>query len=299
MKKLIALLLAAMMVVCLFAACGKQNTTQSEEPKAETPAAETPAEEAPAEEAPAQPEKITVGLMSGFQPYCYMNDDGTVGGYDAAVVSEAASRLGIEIEWLVVPWESLLTSLDADKCQMVSSQLWRTEERCAQYTMATVPYFECGGQLLVKADNDAITSLTTIGDESIGTTVGDAWTTYLETYNEENGGILNISYYSEDIATIVQDIANGRVAATLNDPVVIWQKVEAQNLENEVKLVGELEGSGCCYTAFQMTEEGKALRDRFDQAYLEMIEDGTMARLCTEWFGNDYTTNLLDNIAEK
>lgn len=292
MKKLIALLLATMMVLGLFAACSQ--TPAADAPAADAPAADAPAADAPA--APALPAKITVGLMSGFQPYCYMNDDGTVGGFDAEVVMEAAKRLGIEVEWLVVPWESLMVSLDADKCQIVSSQLWRTPERCAQYTMAKVPYFECGGQLLVAADNDTITSLATMGDAAIGTTVGDAWTTYLEDYNKANNDVLNISYYSEDIAVIIQDIANGRVAATLNDPVVMWEKVKAQNLESSVKLVGSLEGSGCCYTAFQMTPEGETLRDAFDTVYLEMINDGTMAELSVKWFGNDYTGNLLANV---
>ena len=51
MKKLIALLLAAMMVLAL-AACG--GAPAAEAPAAEAPAAEAPAEEAPAEEAPAE-----------------------------------------------------------------------------------------------------------------------------------------------------------------------------------------------------------------------------------------------------
>lgn len=322
MKKLLALSLILALLICMLAACSsgestpdetapeedasQQETAEEEEaPAEEEPAEEEPAEEAPAEEeaaeettVPPEFETITVGLMSGFQPYCYMNDDGTVGGFDVAVVTEAASRLGIELEWLVVPWDSLLISLDSGACQMVSSQLWKTEERLAQYAMSTVPYFESGGQLLVAADNDEVTSLDTLNGEPIGTTVGDSWTTYLETYNEEHDNVLNISYYSEDIATIVQDVANGRVAATLNDPVVIWERVEAQNLEDNVKLVGGLEGSGCCYAAFQKSESGEALRDLFDQAYLEMIEDGTMAEISIEYFGNDYTTNLLDNISE-
>ena len=146
MKKLIALLLAAMMVLGMLAACSQTpaaDAPAADAPAADAPAADAPAADAPAADAPAAPAlpaKITVGLMSGFQPYCYMNDDGTVGGFDAEVVTEAAKRLGIELEWLVVPWESLMVSLDADKCQIVSSQLWRTPERCAQYTMAKVPY---------------------------------------------------------------------------------------------------------------------------------------------------------------
>jgi len=132
-----------------------------------------------ADEAPALPDKITVGLMTGFQPYCWQNDDGSVDGFDTVLIKEAARRMGVKLEFLVVPWESLLTSLDANKCQVVSSQLWRTPERLARYTMSTVPYFEIGGQLLVRANNNDITGLDAMNGREIGTTVGDAWTTYL------------------------------------------------------------------------------------------------------------------------
>lgn len=237
------------------------------------------------------PKKITVGLMTGFQPYCWQNDDGSVDGFDTVII------LGVELDFLVVPWESLLTSLDADKCQVVSSQLWRTPERLSQYTMGTVPYLEIGGQLLVKADNTDITSLASLNGREIGTTVGDAWTTYLEKYNERNNNVLKLKYYSEDISTIIQDVAAGRTAATLNETVVMLSKVEALNLKNEVKVVGELEGAGFCYLAFQQSDSGRALRDAFDKVYLEMIEDGTITRICQEWFKTDLTGNLRNNIA--
>jgi len=74
-------------------------------------------------------------------------------------------------------------------------------------------------------------------------------------------------------------------------------KVKALNLEKEVKVVGKLEGAGSCYLAFQKSDSGKALRDAFDKVYLEMINDGTIRRICEEWFNSDLTGNLLNNIA--
>ena len=61
MKKLIALLLALVMVLSL-AACGAKEEPAAEAPAAEAPAAEAPAAEAPAAEAPAEKELITVGF---------------------------------------------------------------------------------------------------------------------------------------------------------------------------------------------------------------------------------------------
>lgn len=58
MKKLLALTLALLMCLSLFAGCGSKPAAPAEQPAAEEPAAapaeEAPAEEAPAEEAPAE-----------------------------------------------------------------------------------------------------------------------------------------------------------------------------------------------------------------------------------------------------
>ena len=234
--------------------------------------------------------------MSGYKPICFQNEDGTFDGYDVTIIREGARRLNVEIDFVVFPWESLLTSLDADKCQVVSCTLWRTPERLTRYTMGTVPYFEQGAQLLIRSDSTGITDLASLAGKSVGTTVGDAWTTFLEDYNAENGNPLELRYYSEDIATVIQDIANGRIDATLNDPTVMYEKILALGLVDQVKLVGDLQGSGFCYIATQLSPAGIAIRDAFDEVYLEMIKDGTVKRICEEWFGTDYTKYLLDNI---
>jgi L-cystine transport system substrate-binding protein len=288
MKKKSMLKLLAVLICFSILLAGCTATT-------ETPAPETP--EAPATDVP---KKLTVGLMTGFAPFEWQNDDGTVDGFDVKVIKEAANRLGIELEFLVVPWESLLTSLDAGKCQVVSTQLWRTEERLAKYYMGKVPYFEAGGKILVSADTTDINSLEDMKGRKFGTTVGDAWTTFLETYNDTHKGqdALNLTYYSEDISTIIQDIVTGRVAATLNDPTVMMEKAKALGVDDQVKLVGDLYNSGCTYLAYQKSDDGLKLRDMFDKVYLEMINDGTIAKICKDTFnGQDYTINLLQNIA--
>ena len=64
MKKLIAMLLAMVMVLGLVACAAKTEPpaadTKTETPAAETPAAETPAEETPAEETPAAEGRIPI-----------------------------------------------------------------------------------------------------------------------------------------------------------------------------------------------------------------------------------------------
>ena len=96
MKKLIALLLAALMVFSLVACAAKTETPAAETPAAETPAAETPAEEKPAEETPAaeEPAAVPEGFKVGF---ITLHDENST--YDLNFINaakEACEDLGVE-----------------------------------------------------------------------------------------------------------------------------------------------------------------------------------------------------------
>lgn len=277
MKKLLLVLLAIVMVFS-FAACGGgEEATETADDGARV---------------------IRVSSMTGYQPYAYIDEDDTVKGFEVAVVTEAVSRMeNTTAEFTALPWESLMPSLESGKCDVVSCQLWRTEERVEKYYMATVPYFECGGRICVAAGTEGIETIEDLHGKTVGTTVGDAYTTFLENYNEANGNPINIQYYSEDISTVLQDIVNGRIDATINEPNMMMNRAEIMGIGAELKVVGDLLESGFTYLAFAKTPEGEALRAEFDAIYLEMIEDGTMSALSKEYFaGEDYALNLKNGI---
>ena len=280
MKKLLLIVLAFAMVFS-FAACGG-------------------GEEA-TDEATDGARVIRVSSMTGYQPYAYIDEDDSVKGFEIAVVTEAVSRMeNTTVEFTALPWESLMPSLESGKCDVVSCQLWRTEERVEKYYMATVPYFECGGRICVAAGTEGIETIEDLHGKTVGTTVGDAYTTFLENYNEANGNPINIQYYQEDISTVLQDIVNGRIDATVNEPNMMMNRAQIMGIDAELKVVGDLLESGFTYLAFPKTDAGLTMRAEFDAIYLEMIEDGTMSALSKEYFaGEDYAQNLKSGIIEE
>jgi len=89
MKKLLALLLALVMVVGLVA-CGNNDAPAAEAPKADAPAADAPAADAPAADAPAAEKKVKVGLIS-------FNEATESSALIANGVREAAEKYGVEL----------------------------------------------------------------------------------------------------------------------------------------------------------------------------------------------------------
>ena len=89
MKKLLALLLALVMVVGLVA-CGAADAPAAEAPKADAPVADAPAADAPAADAPAADKKVKVGLIS-------FNEATESSALIANGVREAAEKYGVEL----------------------------------------------------------------------------------------------------------------------------------------------------------------------------------------------------------
>ena len=279
MKKLALLTLALCCTLVLLTACGNKDKTDGSKTSDKG--------------------TITVGLMSGYQPYEYQNEDGTYSGFDVDFITEALSRCGYDVDFYMVQWDGLLPALESGYCDVVSCQLARKDDRINKYYMGTVPYFEGGGALVVAADNSSITSLDDLAKsgDTIGVTVGDAWTAFLEQYNKDNNNALNLKYYSEDISTILQDIANGRIVATLNEPSVMKERAEVLGIADQLKILdGTLYDSYFASLAFSRTDDGKALRAELDKAITDMLNDGWLADLSVKYFGSDFTKNCLSNI---
>ncbi|MDR1634612.1 MAG: transporter substrate-binding domain-containing protein [Bifidobacteriaceae bacterium] len=113
-------------------------------------------------------------------PYAPFEDtDGDqVIGFDMDLTSEVAKDLGLEIEFVVVGFESIESgaSLDTDACDIGASALTITEDRLAKLDFSD-PYYETTMGLLVKAES-GISSLADLEGKAVGVqqgTTGEDW----------------------------------------------------------------------------------------------------------------------------
>ena len=267
-KKVIIVLLASVLVLGL-AACGAATEESKTDESKEV-------------------DVINVGTMGTYNPFSYTEEDGTLTGYDLEVLREIEKiDSSLKFNFIAGPWDSLFVGLDADKFQMLANQITSNPDRVANYHLTVNPYFTCVAQIIVKKGRTDIQSLEDLEGKTIGLTVGDSFTRIVEDWNAANGNILDIRYYEQDITTILEDIENGRIDATVNDPIMAKDKADVQGLEIDV--VGERIAADPTYFIFKQDEEGKELRDRVDAALAELIESGRLSELSIEWFGVDYT----------
>ena len=275
-RKILSLILTGVLVVGALTGCGSGSGSETANTSNPT-------------DSGSQAETVQVGTMGTYSPYSFEDESGKLTGYDLEVLRKVEEvDPSLHFEFVAGAWESLFVGLDADKFQMLANQITSNEERQEKYYLTENTYYNCVAQLIVKKGRTDINSLEDLKGKKIGLTVGDSFTLLVEKWNEEHDNILTIEYYSEDITTILQDIANGRVDATVNDPAVAVDKAETQGLE--VQPAGERLSSDPTYFIFKKDEKGKELRDKVDAALAKLIADGELSKLSKEWFGADYTS---------
>jgi L-cystine transport system substrate-binding protein len=185
------------------------------------------------------------------------------------------------------PWDSLFPALDSDRNQLLANQIARTPERIQKYAITEHTYHNAASQLIVKKGRTDINTLESLQGKRVGTTVGDNYTRYLEDWNVSHDNIIEIVYYEEDVTTVLQDIVNGRIDATLNDSVMAVAKAKAQGLD--IEPVGPYVENNPSYFIAKKDAAGQTLIGKLDAALAKLKADGSLSQLSTEWFGTDYT----------
>jgi len=163
MKKILALILALSLCVCVFAACG-------EEEKADN--------------------KLTMATNAAFPPYEYKDGDKFV-GIDIEIAQEIADKLGMELEIVDIEFGSIVAGVQSGKFDMGIAGMTVTDERLKSVNFSDS--YATGVQVvIVKEDSDIKTLDDLAGaDIKIGVqqdTTGDIYASD----TPENGG------YGED-----------------------------------------------------------------------------------------------------
>ena len=246
MKKIIALLLAMVMVLAMFTACGSKTAEEpaaeepaveepaAEEPAAEEPAAEEPAAEEPAADAPAaeltideikaqlqtvEDGKLTVATSPDFAPYEFysLDEDGnpTLAGFDMALAQYIADFLGLELEVIPMDFDGTLAELAAKSVDLSMAGYSPDPEREDKMDFSEIYY--TGGQSFVTVQDKAslFASLEDANnaDYSIGAQIGSIQVGLAEE-NTPDADIVQLSKVTDIIAELLAGQLDGAFIET-------------------------------------------------------------------------------------
>lgn len=234
-------------------------------------------------------DKVKVGTEGTYNPFTYRDEQGKLTGYDLEVLREIARRdPTLEFEFIASPWETLFPGLDANKFQVLANQIVSNPDREKRYYLTDQSYFTSVSQLIVKGGRTDINTLLDLKDKKVASIVGSSHTRALEDWNAKHNNLFKIIYYEGDISMILQDIQNGRIDATINDPIMAQDKAKIQGLN--INVIGdERIAADPTRFIFQKNATGLRLKQKIDRALQAMAEDGTLSAMSLKQFGKDYT----------
>ncbi|WP_108661781.1 transporter substrate-binding domain-containing protein [Acuticoccus kandeliae] len=230
--------------------------------------------------------KLRVGTETAFAPFDFIDTSGTHTGLNVDLFTEVGKELGVEIEWVELPWDGVLPGLEAGQFDMVAGPATITKARVERYRFLT-PIAEATVALLKKAGDDSIQKPEDIAGKLVGAGKATAQLAQLKAYGETlPGGIETREYVSFNEA--YADLAAGRIVAVGNSlPNIAFVAQQQPIFEVVLPPFGQKSYFGFIGTK---KPEDQALLDAVDEALIKMKGDGRMASLQEKWFGQSFDT---------
>lgn len=238
--------------------------------------------------------QVSVLTYNANPPYCYLDDNGNLVGYDVDVLKAVDERLddySFNIDSM--DFNAMITACESGSADLVSCQLVPNEDRKSKFIFSNEAI--CLSPMVFAVADPNIKTL----DDMAGKTVAGSQTSYewgmLEAYNEKypDKAVIQKAIASATSADIFNMIATGQVDSTLM-------------YDGSFDTVNEQTGAGlyktdvvmCESTYFMFNKDQEELRDAVDQVLKEMKEDGSLAEISEQDLGVDVFTAYADALSD-
>ncbi|MBU4530489.1 MAG: transporter substrate-binding domain-containing protein [Hoeflea sp.] len=218
---------------------------------------------------------MRIAMSGAYPPFNFVNEQNEVVGFDAAIGTEIAKRMGLEAEIVTTAWDGIIGGLLANKFDAIVGSMSITEERLKVVDFVG-PYYTTKRAIFTKAGSP-ITSVSQLSDATVGVTLGETH----EQWAREQG--YEVKTY-KGLPELLLEIENGRVDAIIADSVavILAAKESGRDLVALSDLETESVGAGIA-----IRQGNPELKAEMQKALDEMQADGTYVEIANEWVGGD------------
>jgi len=227
---------------------------------------------------------VFVGTSLTLAPFSFINEKGDNVGFEIDVLKAIGERLGLQFQYVRIPFSQNFTSLQAGIFRVSASSAFMTCERLKNTKGVgrfTVPTYSAGQAISARSETaDKIKSLEDlkgkrVGIESVGSTADRVITEATKRIDFEK-------VVFADNPSLFLALEQGRVdAAVQGEFSSIWQMKGNPNLRIAARIPDTYLPVGYIF------RDGDPMREQFNKTLNEMKTDGTMTKIYREWFKSD------------
>ena len=241
--KILSVVLALILVIGCFAACGKKEEKKTEEKKT-----------------------LVMATNAEFPPYEYHEGDAVV-GIDAEIAKLIADKLGMELKIEDVAFDSIIPGVQAGKYDMGMAGMTVNEERLQSVNFSDS--YATGVQVVIVKEGGSIASLDDIAGKKIGvqtSTTGDI-------YASGDFGDENVVKFDSGAAA-VEALKSGKVDCVIIDNEPAKSYVAANEGLKILETEYAVEDYAICFA-----KDNTELQEKVNAALKELIADGSVQKI--------------------
>jgi ABC-type amino acid transport substrate-binding protein len=219
--------------------------------------------------------RIVVGTSPDYPPFSFYNDQLQLDGFDIALMREVGARLGLQVEFKDMAFESLGPSLNLGQIDAAIAAITITPERQAAYGFTNAYYTSQEG-VLARSDLPVgnIASPDQLTSWRVGVQTATIYQTWLQTNLVDTGKMPAanlLAYPRVDLA--LSDLQAGKIDLIVMDYLPATQ----QAARGGFKVVGA--GNIPQSYAILLRQGDDALRSRINDALVQMQNEGQVSQL--------------------
>lgn len=221
-------------------------------------------------------------------PSSYHGEDNELTGYEIEVVKEIANRLEVEVEFMEMGVDGMLTAVQSGQVDAAANGFDITAKRKEDYLFAEPYKYSFGGLVVRTSDHSGIE---TMEDWKGKKAAGGATTTYMALAKQL--GAESVTYDNATNDIFFRDVASGRTDFIPNDYYVSHTAVQ-KFADLGVKM------SALKYNPSEqgivLRKDDSSVKEKIDPIIAELNEEGILTELSKQFFGGEDVSQVLDNV---
>lgn len=222
-------------------------------------------------------DKIRIASEGYYPPFNYFDDSGKLVGFDIDIGRALCEQMKADCEFVPVDWDALIPGLLDQKYDAILASMSITEEREKTVTF-TIPYYSNMLTFIGRKNSGLQIRDENLKGKSVGTQRDTVSADYLE---GRYSGIVDIRLFdTQDEA--YNDLAIGKLDMLLVDNLPAYDGLQTDAGRNH-EFIGEfIDIDDRIGIAVRKGDD--ALRQRFNQALIAILEDGTYQTINEKYF---------------
>lgn len=235
---------------------------------------------------------LKAGTEMQFPPFDLI-DAGTYKGIDRDLIDEVGKELGVKVEYLDLPWTSVLPGLEAKKFDLVIAPVTITKERMARYAFS-VPIADATAALMKRADDKSITKPEDLNGKTVGAQKGTSQLAQFKEFAEAHKMKVTFKEYVDNNQSY-EELATGRIDASVNSlPNLSYA---ASKRPETFAVVTPPFGKPTYFSwVGRKDKEDASFIAAVNEALVKINKDGRLAAIQKKWLG--MTTTLPTTVPE-